>query len=298
MKTPKTTRTFVEVDITDIVSAVENLRDAAPRLSAEGFGIFEGTDKQQESLVSLALSQDSLQKRKYVNLIEEHEPDIEALADNMATMGLLEPIRVRPADEKGTYDLIFGCRRCLGWLYIHAKSAGKVPARVTAEIVEAEGKDSLLSSLSENIRVEPSPIDEANCFRKLEKTFCMKAAEIASATGKDVKVVRERLKLLKLPPELQQKVHLGKLAQKKALAFLDGDKGKATVPPSDPRRLPSIKDIEHLYHAPKDQLPEEYEALVGEEVRRLFAHWLRLTYKPRAEPPKKQTTHTPKNQKA
>ncbi len=136
--------------------------------------------------------------------------------------------------------------RTLAWLYNHAKSAGKIPARITAEIVESEAKDSLLSSLSENIRAEPSPIDEAKSFRKLEKTFGMKAKEIAGVTGKDEKVVRERLKLLKLPMELQEKVHLGKLAQKKALAHLEG-KDKAASPPSESRRLPSIKEIDKLY---------------------------------------------------
>ena len=171
MKAQKTSREFVELNIADITSAAENLRDAVPRLSNEGYGIFEGTDDQQESLASLALSEDSLQQKKYIKLIEKHEPDIEALADNMATMGLLEPIRVRPSDEKGKYDLIFGARRCLAWLYNYAKSAGTIPARITAEVVESEGKESLLVSLSENMRVEPSPIDEARSYKKLEKNF-------------------------------------------------------------------------------------------------------------------------------
>jgi ParB/RepB/Spo0J family partition protein len=283
MKTEKTTRSYIEVYIADIVSAVENLRDAVPRISNEGFGIFEGTDQQKDSLMSLALSQDSLQQKKYVKLIEEHEPEIEALADNMATMGLLEPICVRPAEDKGKFDLIFGCRRCLAWLYNHAKSAGKIPARITAEVVDADGKVSLLSSLSENMRVDPSPIDEAKSFKKLEKAFGMKASEIATATGKDPKVVRERLKLLKLPLDVQEKVHLGTLAQHKALALLEGKKGKATVPSPDPRRIPHIKAIEKLYHVPHDHLPPEYEPLITEEVRRLFAHWLKTTYKPQAE---------------
>ncbi len=282
MKTEKTTRTYIEVYIADIVSAVENLRDAVPRLSSEGYGVFKSTEQQEDSLVSLALSKDSLQQKEYIKLIEEHEPEIEALADNMATMGLLEPICVRPSEEKGKYDLIFGCRRCLAWLYNHAKSTGKIPARITAEVVDADGKVSLLSSLSENMRVDPSPIDEAKSFKKLEKTFGMKASEIATATGKDPKVVRERLKLLKLPLDVQEKVHLGKLAQHKALALLDGDKGKATVPSPDLRRIPPIKIIEKLYNVPHDQLPPEYEPLVTEDVRRLFAHWLKITYKPQA----------------
>ena len=136
-----------------------------------------------------------------------------------------------------------------------------------------------MSSLSENIRAEPSPIDEAKSFKKLEKTFGMKPTEIANVTGKDVKVVRERMKLLKFPMELQEKVHLGKLAQHKALAYLDGKDtpGKA---PSEPRKLPSIKEIDKLYNTPPDELPKGYERLVTEDVRRLFAFWLNYNYKP------------------
>ena len=186
-------RNYLEIDIADIVSAVENLRDAVPRLSAEGYGVFQGTTKQPASLASLALSKDSLQQKDYLTLIEDHEPEIESLAGNLATMGLLEPIRVRTTEEKNKYDLIFGCRRCLAWLYNFAKSGGKIPSRITAEVVEAEGKDSLLTSLSENLRVEPSPIDEAKSFRKLEKTFGMKAPEIADVRrAKDEKKVVRR----------------------------------------------------------------------------------------------------------
>jgi ParB/RepB/Spo0J family partition protein len=281
MSAKKSTRDFVELNIGDICSADENLRDAVPHLSIKGYGIFHGTDEHQDSLVSLALSEDSLKQTTYVKLIEEQEPDIESLAANMATMGLLEPIRVRLSGEKGKYDLVFGCRRCLAWLFNYARSAGKIPARITAEIVETEGKDALLTSLSENIRVEPSPIDEARSFKKLEKAFAMKASEIASAMGKDVKIVRERLKLLKLPLEIQEKVHLGKLAQKKALAYLDDD--RTAVASSDHRKLPPIKEIERLYNAARDQLPDGYNLLITEEVRRLFALWLKVSYTPRTE---------------
>jgi ParB/RepB/Spo0J family partition protein len=281
MKPQKTNRNYVELDIADIRSASENIRDAVPHLTKEGYGVFYGTDKHKDSLVGLALSEDALQKKQYVQLIDDHEPKIVALADNMATMGLLEPIRVREAETKGK-DLIFGGRRTLAWLYNHAKSAGKIPARITAEVVESEGKESLLTSLSENIRAEPSPIDEAKSFKKLEKTFGMKPSEIANVTGKDVKVVRERMKLLKLPMEMQEKVHLGKLAQKKALAYLDG-KDTPSKSASEPRKLPSIKEIDKLYNTPPGELPKDYERLVTEDVRRLFAFWLSYNYKPLAK---------------
>lgn len=282
MKTTKTPRSFIELNIADIVSAAENLRDAVPRLSKEGYGVFAGTQKQPEALTSLALSSDGMQQKRYVSLIEANELEIKGLADNMATMGLLEPIRVRPAADKGKYDLVFGCRRTLAWLYNYAKSSGKIPARLTAEVVESEGQGSLLASLSENMRAEPSPIDEAKSFRKLEKTFGMKASEIAAAMGKDVKVVRERMKLLKLSEETQEKVHLGKISQKKALAQLDGDFGTPKAS-TDARRVPSIKEVEKLYHAPKADLPGDYAPLITEDVRRLFASWLKVDYAPQAE---------------
>jgi ParB/RepB/Spo0J family partition protein len=283
MRTTKTTRTCCDVNIADIVSASENLRDAAPCLGVEGYGVFCASAQQPESLVSLALSTDTEQQARYVKLIEDYEPDIESLAANMATMGLLEPVRVRPAEDKGKYDLVFGCRRCLAWLSNHAKTAGRIPARLTVEIVDSDAKKSLLSSLSENIRCEPSPIDEAHSFRKLEKVFGMKVAEIAAATGKDPKVVRERLKLLKLSEDLQAKVHSGKLAQHRALAQLGAERDKEAALPTDPRRLPRITEIEKLYGAQLAELPAEYAELVTEDVRNLFAHWLQIKYAPRAE---------------
>ncbi len=275
MKRQKTNRHYVELDIADIISASENIRDAVPHLTKEGYGVFDGTDKHRESLVSLAALAGRLgEEAAHVELLDEFEPEIIALADNLATMGLLEPIRVREGEEKGKTDLIFGCRRVLAWLYNHAKSSGKIPPRITAEIVESEGKESLLSSLSENIRAEPSPIDEAKSFKKLEKTFGMKPSEIASTMGKDVKVVRERLKLLKLPMEMQEKVHLGKLSQQKALAHLAGKDTPSKSP------LPSIKELDKLYNTPTGELPKDYERLITEDVRRVFAFWLKYEYKP------------------
>jgi hypothetical protein len=81
---------------------------------------------------------------------------------------------------------------------------------------------------------------------------------------------------------LQEKVHLGKLAQHKAIAYLEG-KDTPSKSPSEPRKLPSIKEIEKLYNTSPGELPKDYERLITEEVRRLFAFWLNYTYKPLAK---------------
>ena len=277
----KTERQYVELDLASIVGAKENLRDTVPWLSNLGYGIFEGTKEEDVSLVSMALSDDSQQQAQYVLLIEENEPSIKELADNMTTTGQLEPIRVRPTDEKGKYDLVFGARRMMARLYIYAKSAGKFPARLTAEIAEHDGRDALYASISENIRAEPSPMDDARSYERLRKSFNMTAAEIADAMGKGVKVVRTRLKLLKLPKEMQDKVHLGKVGVERALEYFEGKDEKKGG--EDRLKAPSLKEIRQYYSSAADALPDEIGPLVNEDVRKLFAYWLGIQYEPRME---------------
>jgi ParB/RepB/Spo0J family partition protein len=275
MKT--TERKYVELELVNIVSAIENLRDTAPRLSDQGWKVFEGT-KEHPSLISLALSEDATEQGQFVTLIGENESTIKELADNMATTGQLEPIRVRPSD-KGKFDLVFGARRVLARLYIHAKSAGKIPARLTAEISDQEGKDALYASISENIREAPSPLDEARSYERLKKSFGMNAKEIGAAMGKSEKVIRLKLRLLKLPKELQEKVHLGKIGVERALKHLDAE----VLKDKPARRAPSLKDLNHLYSAAPDDLGDEMRALVSEDVRKLLAHWLGVKYAARHE---------------
>lgn len=277
----KTERKYVELDLASIVSASENIRDTAPRLSQKGFAVFEATEE-LPSLKALALSKDANEQAMYVTLIEEDEPTIRELADNMTTTGQLEPIRVRPADQKGEYDLVFGARRFLARLYVHAKSAGKVPARLTAEISEQDGRDALYASISENIREAPSPMDEARSYERLKKCFGMTPKEIGAAMGRSAKVIQVRLRLLKLPRDLQEKVHLGKIGVERALKHLDGTDGPKKDKPST-RRCPSLSEIHELYHRASDDLPDEMRPLITEEVRKLFAHWLGVTYLPRPQ---------------
>jgi ParB/RepB/Spo0J family partition protein len=273
----KTEKKYVELNLASIVSASENIRDTAPRLSKKGFAVFRDMEE-QPSLVSMALSDDASQRARFVSLIEIDEPTIKELADNMTTTGQLEPIRVRPTEDKGKYDLVFGARRVLSRLYIHAKSAGKVPARLTAEIAEQDGRDALYASISENIRAEPSPIDDARSYQRLQKAFDMTPKEIAQAMGKSDDVIRLRLKLLKLPKELQEKVHLGKLGIERALKYLEGGPVQNEAPA---RKSPSLREIQRMYEAAPDDLADNIRPLITEEVRRLFAHWLGVAHKPR-----------------
>ncbi len=291
----KTDRQFIDVDMADIIANRDQTRDAVPRLHKLGYGVFEpleGSDK--PSLASLALSSDLEQRQQFIGLIDQHENGngtskdgtkdtskgtIKWLADDMAAQGQLQPIRVRPAED-GKYHLVFGCRRCLARMYIHA-SDPKLPARLTAEVVDtADDKVSLFASFGENIRADPTPMDEARLFTKLKKLHGMSPTEIAKAVGLDVQVVRMRQRLNQLPQELQEKVHEGRLGLVKALKILDG-KEKPDAEKQDTRRkMPSRKEAEKLYNSRPDDLPSPLNHYVTEEVRMILAHWLDIPYKP------------------
>jgi ParB/RepB/Spo0J family partition protein len=275
----KTERKYVKLDLASVVSAGENIRDTAPRLSQKGFAVFEASEE-LPPLKSLALSEDATEQAQFVALIEEDEPAIKELADSMATTGQLEPVRVRPTDRKGEYDLVFGARRFLARLYVHAKTAGKVPARLTAEIAEQDGKDALSASISENTREAPTPIDEARSYERLRESFGMTTKEIGAAMGRSAKLIQARLRLLKLPRDLQEKVHLGRLGVEPALKHLDVTPGGQDRPA---RRGPSLREIQQFYAAAPDDLSDEMRLLITEEVRKLLAHWLGVTYLPRPQ---------------
>lgn len=276
----KTQRKYEDVELARIVSASENLRDTAPRLSQKGWSVFEDT-ADLPSLKTLALSKDATEQARYVALIDEEEPSVKELADNMAATGQLEPIRVRPADTKDDCDLVFGARRFLAGLYNHAKTAGTIPARLTAEIAEQDGVAALFASISENIREAPSPMDEARSYERLRKNFGMTNNEIGAAMGKSAKVIQVKLRLLRLPKDIQEKVHLGKIGVERALKHLDGKDGQKKDKPT--RRGLALTEMHELYQKAPDDLPDELRPLITEDVRKLFAHLLDLAYRPRPQ---------------
>lgn len=204
---------------------------------------------------------------------------IKWLANDMMAQGQLQPIRVRPAED-GKYNLVFGCRRCLARLYIHAADP-KFPARLTAEVVdETDARANLFASFGENIRANPSPMDEARLFVKLKKVHGMSPTDIAQAVGLDVQVVRMRQRLNQLPLDIQQKVHEGKLGVVKALKILEGTEKPDAEKKDTLCKMPSRKEAERLYNSRPAELPDPLCHYVTEEVRMILAFWLDIQYKP------------------
>ncbi|WP_170008846.1 nucleoid occlusion protein [Bacillus fonticola] len=122
---------------------------------------------------------------------------IEELARTLHTHGLIQPIVVRRRDEE-TYELIAGERRFRAVQLLEWET---IPA-ILKNFNDAETAS---VALIENLqREELSPIEEALAYNKLLELHELTQEALAQRLGKGQSTVANKLRLLKLPQEVQE----------------------------------------------------------------------------------------------
>jgi ParB family chromosome partitioning protein len=150
----------------------------------------------------------SHQPRKSFN-----EDGLTELADSIRVCGVVQPIVVR-ALEDGFFQLIAGERR-----WRAAQRAGLL--RIPAVIREADEHASLEIALIENLQREDlNPIEEAQAYERLIVDFGMTQEDVARRVGKNRTTIANMLRLLRLPPEVQQWLREDRLSTGHAKALL------------------------------------------------------------------------------
>jgi ParB family chromosome partitioning protein len=141
------------------------------------------------------------------------EGALKELSASIAATGVVQPILVRPlADNR--FQLIAGERR---WLA--SKLAGK--ATVPAILRHVSDEQAMEITIVENLqRTDLNPMEQARAYDRLSHHFKMTQEQMAQRTGKDRASVANFLRLLRLPPEVQQKVETGSLSFGHARALL------------------------------------------------------------------------------
>ncbi len=130
---------------------------------------------------------------------------LEELKSSIKKQGVLEPVLVRPLAH-GTYELVAGERR---WKAAQALGMKEVPAIIKS----LTDQQALECSLIENIQREDlNALEEARGYARLLDEFGYTQEDIASAVGKDRATVANLLRLLKLPPEVQQALADGRIS--------------------------------------------------------------------------------------
>ena len=136
---------------------------------------------------------------------------LQELADSMAATGLAVPITVKPAGAR--FVIVTGERRwraaqLLGW------------ATIRAEVQELDAATAQWRTLVENIqRADLTPIEEAHAFQKLTDAGHTQT-EIAKRIGKGQSYVAQKLRLLKMPAEVQAMLGDGRLTEGHARQLL------------------------------------------------------------------------------
>src|SRR5215469_13179973 len=127
-----------------------------------------------------------------------HAERLEELAQSIRANGIIQPLVVRKADAR--YQLVAGERR---WRAAKLAGIQRVPT-VVREIPD----DHLLEiTLIENIQREDlNPIETAIAFERMMRELALSAEQVGGRTGKDRTTIVNIVRLLQLPPDLQQLV--------------------------------------------------------------------------------------------
>jgi len=150
--------------------------------------------------VVTSLAPELIDKNPYQTRSAFDDQSLQELADSIKENGVVQPIVVRPAEERGRYLLVLGERRLRA-----SKMAGK--ETIPAIIRRLSPQQAAEMTVLENVQREDlNPIEQAEAYRVLSQEFHLTQAEIAQRVGVSRESVANYMRLLRLPEEVRQYV--------------------------------------------------------------------------------------------
>ena len=138
--------------------------------------------------------------------------ELAELAQSISQVGVLQPLSVRRTPQG--WELIAGERRLRA-----AKLAGLT--HVPCLNVEADDDTSALLALVENLQRKDLDVwEEAAALRRLIDRYHLSQEEAARRVGKSQSAVANKLRLLKLPPDVIRTLRANQLSERHARALL------------------------------------------------------------------------------
>ena len=152
------------------------------------------------------------------------EESLRELSESIRCYGILNPLTVRL--RCGKYELVAGERRLRA-----AKLAGLT--EVPCLLVDVDMQDAGLLALVENLqRKDLDFLEEAEGLQRLIRMFGMSQEEAARRIGKSQSAVANKLRLLKLPPDVLDALRQNGLSERHGRALLrlpDGESQRAAL---------------------------------------------------------------------
>ena len=135
------------------------------------------------------------------------------LADSIRQYGVLQPLLVAPGKD-GTYILIAGERRLRASIMA---GLGTVPVIVSEYTTQQIAEIALIENLQ---RKDLHYLEEAEGYEKLVNTFHLTQESMAIRVGKKQSTIANKLRLLRLPVFVRNKLHDSKLTERHARVLL------------------------------------------------------------------------------
>ena len=160
--------------------------------------------------------------------------ELHELADSIRSLGVLQPLTVRRRD--GSWELVAGERRLRA-----AKLAGL--EEVPCLSIQADSQSSSLLALVENLQRKDLDFwEEALALRRLIDDFHLSQEEAARRIGKSQSSVANKLRLLRLPPQVLSLLREGMTVAQTEAAV---EAALSAPPPKKQQRRPTfvVKDV-------------------------------------------------------
>jgi ParB family chromosome partitioning protein len=165
---------------------------------------------------------------------------IEMLVESVREYGLLQPILVRPLrDSADTYEIIAGERR---WRAAQKAQLHDVPVVIRT----IDDRDALQIGLVENLqRSDLTAIDEAQGYKRLVEDYSHTQEDLARMMGRSRPHIANTLRLLDLPPPVQEMVRDGALSAGQARTLIGVPDPLAMAQRAIAEKL-TVRDLERL----------------------------------------------------
>jgi len=180
------------------------------------------------------------------------------------------------------YELIAGERRLRAAKLLNLK---EIPVIVK----DVEDRDSLEIALIENIqRQSLNPIEEAHAYQFLIDKFAVTHEKISAVLGKARVSITNTLRLLNLPPEIQEEIKKGRIsfAHGRALLEIEDRNQQRRLAGEVISKELSVRELENLIKSQRKKMPkrkigqgirEPYVAVLEEELQQILATKVRIS---------------------
>ncbi|MGI6423787.1 MAG: nucleoid occlusion protein [Tepidanaerobacteraceae bacterium] len=170
-----------------------------------------GATRTNLNIVNIPL--DEIQPNIYQPRKDFNDNSLDDLTNSIKSYGVLQPIVVRRSGRSG-YEIIAGERR---WRACKRAGLKEIPAIIK----DARDSDTAILALIENIQREDlNFIEEAEGFRQLIHECGVTQEQLALKLGKSQSTIANKMRILRLSPEILSIISQEKLSERHARSLL------------------------------------------------------------------------------